>query len=176
MSEGQKIFFSGWFVFWLFDDSLSGERATKVNGMLDNHFTISDISDEVIDTAHKYIISVLINKKFRFFRIIKKEERSGNSFLEIEKVAEIIGYEELGYRTVDRKCYPVGKKVVFLERSELTDALDALTAIQLDVILRSVFSEIRQEELAREYGISKRMVQKHKAAAIKKLRRLLSEK
>lgn len=144
--------------------------------MFDKHFSLSDISDEVVDTAHKYLISVMLNKKFRLFRIIKKEERYGKSFLEIEKVAEIIGYEELGYRKVDRKCYPVGNKLVLLERSELTEALDALTPMQLNVILRSVFSEITQEELAKEYGVSKRMIQKHKAAAIKNLRRLLSEK
>lgn len=176
MSEGQKIFFSGWFVFWLFDDSLYGERAIKVNNMFDKHFSLSDISDEVVDTAHKYFISVLLNKKFRNFRVNKSKEIHRRSVPPIEQVAEIIGCEELGYRTVDRKCYRVGNVLVFIERSELSEALDALTTIQRDVIMRSVFTDITQEQLSKEYGITKRMVQKHKAAAIRNLRRLLSEK
>lgn len=144
--------------------------------MFDNRFSLSDISDEVVDTAHRYIISVLLNRKFRYFRNGKKKKRKMYSFLQIEQVEEIIGCEELGYRRVDRECYHAGDILVFLERSELTEALDELTSIQRDVILRSVFTKITQEELSKEYGITKRMVQKHKAAAIKKLRRLLSEK
>lgn len=173
---GSKNIFSGWFVFWLFDDSLYGERAIKVNNMFDKHFSLSDISDEVVDTAHKYFISVLLNKKFRNFRVNKSKEIHRRSVPPIEQVAEIIGCEELGYRTVDRKCYRVGNVLVFIERSELSEALDALTTIQRDVIMRSVFTDITQEQLSKEYGITKRMVQKHKAAAIRNLRRLLSEK
>ena len=65
---------------------------------------------------------------------------------------------------------------MFIERSELSEALDALTTIQRDIIMRSVFTKVTQEQLSKEYGISRRMVQKHKAAAIRNLRRLLSEK
>lgn len=173
---GSKNIFSGWFVFWLFDDSLYGERAIKVNNMFDKHYSLSDISDEVVDTAHKYFISVLVNKKFRNFRVNKSKEKHRRSVLPLEQVAEIIGCEELGYRTVDRKCYRVGNILVFIEKSELSDALDALTTMQRDIIMRSVFTNITQEQLSIEYGISKRMVQKHKAAAIRNLRRLLSEK
>ena len=107
---------------------------------------------------------------------ILNQEPSARSYLQIEQVAEIVGCEELGYRTADSKCFRVGNVLVFMEKSEITEALDALTPIQLDVIMRSVFTSITQEELSKEYGISKRMVQKHKAAALKKLRRLLSEK
>lgn len=144
--------------------------------MFDKHYSLSDISDEVVDTAHKYFISVLVNKKFRNFRATKSKEMHRRSVLPLEQVAEIIGCEELGYRTVDRKCYRVGNILVFIEKSELSDALDALTSMQRDIIMRSVFTNITQEQLSIEYGISKRMVQKHKAAAIRNLRRLLSEK
>lgn len=144
--------------------------------MFDKHFLLSDISDEIVDTAHKYLISVLINSKFRNFKVNKPKEIRRRSNVPLEEVAEIIGCEELGYRTVDRKCYRVGNVLVFIERSELSEALDALTAMQRDIIMRSVFTKITQEQLSKEYGITKRMVQKHKAAAIRNLRRLLSEK
>ena len=61
-----------------------------------------------------------------------------------------------------------------MEKSELTEALHTLNPIQLDILLKSILLEQSQESLAAEYGISKRMVRKHKQNALDKLRRRLA--
>ena len=40
--------------------------------MFDNHFSLSDIRIEVIETADNYMKAVLINTKKRYFRILRK--------------------------------------------------------------------------------------------------------
>lgn len=142
--------------------------------MFDNHFTLSDIHIEVIDTADKYLKGVLINTKHRYFRILRRHERDGITIFELEKYESNLAYEENGYHGVDSECFVVGNDTIVMEKSELTEALFSLTPIQRDILLRSVFTTISQKELAKEYGITVRMVQKHKFAAIAKLRRRLT--
>lgn len=142
--------------------------------MFDNHFTLSDIHIEVIDTADKYMKGVLINTKRRYFRILRRLERDGITILELEKYESNLAYEEKGYHRVDSECFVVGNDTIVMERSELTDALLSLTHIQRDIFMKSVFTNYTQKELAKEYGITVRMVQKHKSAAIAKLRRRLT--
>lgn len=43
--------------------------------MFDNHFSLSDIRIEVIETADNYMKAVLINTKKRHFRILRKLDR-----------------------------------------------------------------------------------------------------
>lgn len=142
--------------------------------MFDNQFTLSDIRIEVIDTADRYMKGVLVNTKNRYFRVLRKLERDGITVFELEKYDSNLAYEEEGYRGVDSECFVVGNETITLEKSELTDALLALTPMQLDILLKSVFTEMSQKELAKEYGITVRMVQKHKYIALEKLRRRLT--
>lgn len=142
--------------------------------MFDNPFSLSDIRIEVIDTADRYMKTVLINSKHRYFRVLRKQERYGITIFELEKYESNLAYEEAGYHKVDTEHFVVGNETITLERSELTEALLSLTPMQLEILLKSVFMDISQEKLAAEYGITKRMVQKHKYAALKKLRRRLT--
>ena len=142
--------------------------------MYDDQFTLSDIRIEVIDTADKYMKGVLINTKHRYFRVLRKHERNGITIFELEKYDSNLAYEEQGYHGVDNECFVVGNETIEMERSDLTDALLSLTSIQRDILLKSVFTNDTQKSLAKEYGITVRMVQKHKFAAIAKLRRRLT--
>lgn len=142
--------------------------------MFDNPFTLSDIHIEVIDTADRYMKAVLINTKNRYFRVLRKHERNGITIFELEKYESNLAYEERGFKTIDSECFVVGKETITLEQSELTEALHILTPIQLDILLKSTLLEVSQEELAAEFGISKRMVRKHKHNALERLRRRLT--
>lgn len=142
--------------------------------MNDNPFIISDIRIEVVDTADRYMKAVLINKKKRYFRVLRKHERNGITFYELEKLESNLASEENGYNKIDSECFTVGKDSISLEKSELTEALHTLSPIQLDILLKTVLLEQSQESLAYEYGISKRMVRKHKQNALEKLKRRLA--
>ena len=142
--------------------------------MFDNKFTLSDIRIEVIETADRYMKAVLINTKNRYFRLLRKIDRDGITVFELEKYESNLAYEESGFAKIDSECFLVGGESITMERSELTDALLTLTPIQLDVLLKSILLERSQEEIATEYGITTRMVRKHKHIALQKLRRRLT--
>lgn len=142
--------------------------------MFDNQFTLSDIRIEVIETADRYMKAVLINAKNRYFRLLRKIDRDGITVFELEKYESNLAYEESGFAKIDSECFLVGGESVTMERSDLTDALLTLTPIQLDIMLKSILLEISQEEIATEYGITTRMVRKHKHIALQKLRRRLT--
>lgn len=142
--------------------------------MFDNHFTLSDIRIEVIETADKYMKTVLINTKKRYFRVLRKMERNGITVFELEKYETNLAVEESGFAKIDNECFAIGGETIAMEKSELTEALRSLTPIQLDILLKSVILEKTQEELAAEYGITKRMIRKHKHIPLEKLRRRLT--
>ena len=142
--------------------------------MFGNKFTLSDIRIDVIETADRYMKAVLINTKNRYFRLLKKIDRDGITVFELEKYESNLAYEESGFAKIDSECFLVGSESITMERSDLTDALLTLTPIQLDVLLKSILLERSQEEIATEYGITTRMVRKHKHIALQKLRRRLT--
>lgn len=141
--------------------------------MFDNPFTLSDIRLEVIDTADRYMKAVLINTKNRYFRVLRKLEQNGITIFELEKYESNLTYEEKGFSEIDCESFVVGKETISLEKSELTEALHSLTPIQLEILLKTTLLEMTQETIAAEFGISKRMVRKHKHNALEKLRRRL---
>ncbi len=142
--------------------------------MLGNPFILSDISSDITDTADKYIKRVLINAKKRYFRILRKKNWNGVTVFELEKYESNMAYEESGFARIDSECFLVGGETIAMQRSDLTDALLTLTPIQLDVLLKSVLLDRSQEEIAQEYGITTRMVRKHKHVALEKLKRRLT--
>ena len=118
--------------------------------------------------------AVLINTKKRYFRVLRKMERNGITVFELEKYEANLTFEEKGFDGLDNEYFVIGSETVTMEKSELTEALRTLTPIQLDILLKSVLLERTQEELAAEYGITKRMIRKHKYIALEKLRRRLN--
>lgn len=144
--------------------------------MIDKPFVLSDIRIEVIDIADKYMKAVLINTKRRYYRVLRKRERYGITLCELEKYESNLIYEENGFNMVDSERFIIGKESIVLEKEELTEALQALSPIQLEILLKSILLGMNLIDIAVECGISERMVQKHKHNALEKLRRrLISE-
>ena len=142
--------------------------------MIDTQFSLADIHIEVAETADRYIKAVLINAKKRYFRVLRKLERNGILIFDLEKYASNMFCEEDGYSKVDNEIFIVGQELFTMEKSELTEALFMLTPTQRDILLRAVLLRQSQEEIASVYGITTRMVRKHKHIALEKLRRSLT--
>ena len=142
--------------------------------MIDTQFSLADIHTEVMETADRYIKAVLINAKKRYFRVLQKLERNGILIFDLEKYASNLFCEEDGYSKVDNEIFIVGQELFTMEKSELTEALFMLTPTQRDILLRAILLRQSQEEIASIYGITTRMVRKHKHIALEKLRRSLT--
>ncbi len=142
--------------------------------MVENRFTASNIDKEIKDTADKYIKTVLINTKRSYYRVLCKIERSGIRIYELERFESNLFCEDRGFCEIDTECFMIDRESIILEKSELTEALLSLTKLQLEILLKSVLSDKSQGEIAAEYGITTRMVRKHKLIALEKLRRRLT--
>lgn len=142
--------------------------------MLGSLFSLSDIHIDVVDTADKYMKAVLINAKNRYYKMLRKLERNGVTIFELEKYETNLACEETGFALIDNEKFFVGSETITLEKSELTEALMTLTPTQLDILLKTVLLKIPQEEIAAQYDVSKRMIQKHKRTALDKLKRRLT--
>ena len=87
--------------------------------MYDKPFTLSDIRIEVIDTADRYMKTVLINTKNRYFRVLRKHQRNGITIYELEKYESNLAYEENGFTTVDSERFVVGKDTIHWKSQSL---------------------------------------------------------
>lgn len=145
--------------------------------MVTNRLKVSDIDTEMKEIADKYIKTVLINAKRSYYRVLRKNEREGMSAYDLTICKSNLFIEEKGYSEIDMECFCVDCELFAIEKSELTDALLSLTRLQLEILLKSVLTDKSQAEIAAQYGITTRMVRKHKLIALEKLRRrLLDEK
>lgn len=142
--------------------------------MTDIYFSLSDIHEDVLHTSDKYMKKVLINAKHRFFRNSQEGDPSGHPHYELEQCQAVLFYEESGFLLADSEVFDIGGERIRLERSELTEALLTLSKQQLDIILQLVLLKTPQEQLAAEFGISDRMIRKHRDNAFAKLRRYLT--
>ena len=142
--------------------------------MTDNYFSLSDIHEGVLHTADKYMKKVLINAKRSFFRELKDKDPTGHPYYALESCQAVLTYEETGFLLADSETFEVGGQRIYLERSDLTDALLSLPKRQLEIILELVFLETPQEQLSAKFGISTRMIRKHRDSAFAKLRRHLT--
>lgn len=145
--------------------------------MVTNRLKVSDIDTEMKEIADKYIKAVLINAKRSYYRVLRKNEREGMSAYDLTICKSNLFIEEKGFSEIDMECFCVDCELFAIEKSELTDALLSLTRLQLEILLKSVLTDKSQAEIAAQYGITTRMVRKHKLIALEKLRRrLLDEK
>lgn len=141
--------------------------------MKNNQFTLLDLTDDLIEHADMYIKRVLINKKRRYFRRLRKLERNGVTILELEKYESNLIYEDPGYEEFDITHFYIDDNVISISMTELASALKELTGLQLNILMKNEILGVSVESLAREYGISKRMVRKHRQVALEKLQKRL---
>lgn len=143
--------------------------------MFDDFFTLHDIQYEVVSAADKYIKIVLINAKNKYFRTSQRTQKNRLHLLKISLDDCNQAFANSLFSIIDPEYYHLGDEIIQLDKSDLTDAMQSLTPIQLAVFLQSALKSKSQKELAAEYGVSKRMIQKHKHNAIIKLRKRLEK-
>ena len=132
-------------------------------------FSLEDISEELLDYVDKYLKTVISNAKRRYYRKTKRPRKYGIVFVELDKYAEDLHYDEALCQLIDVQ----GVKIPILN-PELADTLRSLTETQRLVLLKNVVLKIPMKQIALELGISIGMVEKHKNNAIRIIKRRMS--
>ena len=137
-------------------------------------FSLEDISEELLDYVDKYLKTVISNAKRRYYRKTKRPRKYGIVFVELDKYAEDLHYDEPGFEQALCQLIAVqGVKIPILN-PELADTLRSLTETQRLVLLKNVVLKIPMKQIALELGISIGMVEKHKNNAIRIIKRRMS--
>ncbi len=137
-------------------------------------FSLEDISEELLDYVDKYLKTVISNAKRRYYRKTKRPRKYGIVFVELDKYAEDLHYDEPGFEQALCQLIDVqGVKIPILN-PELADTLRSLTETQRLVLLKNVVLKIPMKQIALELGISIGMVEKHKNNAIRIIKRRMS--
>ena len=137
-------------------------------------FSLEDISEELLDYVDKYLKTVISNAKRRYYRKTKRPRKYGIVFVELDKYAEDLHYDEPGFEQALFQLIDVqGVKIPILN-PELADTLRSLTETQRLVLLKNVVLKIPMKQIALELGISIGMVEKHKNNAIRIIKRRMS--
>ena len=137
-------------------------------------FSLEDISEELLDYVDKYLKTVISNAKRRYYRKTKRPRKYGIVFVELDKYAEDLNYDEPGFEQALCQLIDVqGVKIPILN-PELADTLRSLTETQRLVLLKNVVLKIPMKQIALELGISIGMVEKHKNNAIRIIKRRMS--
>ena len=132
------------------------------------------ISEELLDYVDKYLKTVISNAKRRYYRKTKRPRKYGIVFVELDKYAEDLNYDEPGFEQALCQLIDVqGVKIPILN-PELADTLRSLTETQRLVLLKNVVLKIPMKQIALELGISIGMVEKHKNNAIRIIKRRMS--
>lgn len=137
-------------------------------------FSLEDISEELLDYVDKYLKTVISNAKRRYYRKTKRPRKYGIVFVELDKYAEDLHYDEPGFEQALCQLIDVqGVKIPILN-PELADTLRSLTETQRLVLLKNVALKIPMKQIALELGVSIGMVEKHKKNAICAIKRRMS--
>lgn len=137
-------------------------------------FSLEDISEELLDYVDKYLKTVISNAKRRYYRKTKRPRKYGIVFVELDKYAEDLHYDDPGLEKALCQLIDVqGVKIPVLN-PELADALRSLTETQRLVLLKNVVLKIPMKQIALELGVSIGMVEKHKNNAIRIIKRRMS--
>ena len=137
-------------------------------------FSLEDISEELLDYVDKYLKTVISNAKRRYYRKTKRPRKYGIVFVELDKYAEDLHYDEPGFEQALCQLIDVqGVKIPILN-PELADTLRSLTETQRLVLLKNVALKIPLKQIALELGVSIGMVEKHKKNAICAIKRRMS--
>lgn len=134
-----------------------------------------DINDELIDYIDKYIKTVIINTKRRYYKNQKREEKYGVVLVELEKFEENLFYEEPGYNDVVYDYIVVDGINIPVYNPCLYEALSALTNLQRTVLIKNIVLDLPLKDIAHMLGISKRMAEKHKHNALKSVRKKMKK-
>lgn len=138
-------------------------------------FTLHDINSEIKICADSYLRTVIINKKRHYIRKITKLSRHGISLLELEKFESNLTYNDSYFNRIGTTYFCIKGQHIPIRIPELAEALSELPEIHLQVLLQTVILKIPIEDLAKEFGVTKRMINIHKRNAIQELRKKLKD-
>lgn len=131
--------------------------------MKPNDISIEVFENELIPYADRYFKKVIINSKNTYFKEIIKRQKYGIEFVSFSKCND----DDL---RVDEKGYEMAVNPT-LETPALLTAFCQLTHLQQKVLIYNVILKIPLREIADKFNVSQRMIEKHKANALKKLKR-----
>lgn len=138
-------------------------------------YTLHDINDKVADSADLYLRTVIINKKRQYIRRITKLSRHGISMLELEKYESNLAYNENYLNCYEVTYFYVKGQYIAIRIPEIAEALSILPEIHLQVLMQSTVLKIPIADIAKEFGVSKRMINIYKSNAINELRKKLKD-
>ncbi len=147
---------------------------TRLEGFFRSEKGIDDIDAGLLNYIDKYFKTVIINCKKRYYGKFSRLQKRGIVFVELEKYAENLRYDEAGFEKVICQYIDVQGIKIPVYNPELAEALLSLSETQRLVLIRNVVFDIPMKQIAFELGISKRMVEKHKHNALQAVRRMLN--
>lgn len=135
----------------------------------------TDITPELAEMTDMYLKRVLINRKKRYYR--ERATKNGNYIvLGFETYENNLMYEEKGFDEANATIFTVKNIRIPIMQSELANAMQTLTTMQLQILLKVEVLGITTKEIAEEYGITQRMVCKHRCCALDKIKKALGRK
>ena len=137
-------------------------------------FSLEDISVELLDYVDRYLKTVISNTKRRYYRKIKRAREYGIVFVELDKYADDLRYDDPGLEQVLCQMIDVQEINIPVLNPELAEALRSLTETQRLVLLKNVVLNIPMKQIALELGVSIGMVEKHKKNAMRAIKRRMS--
>lgn len=138
-------------------------------------FSISDISDDLVQYTDMYMKRVIINAKRHYYREKSKMQKHGIVFVDLETFAETLGYKDARFEKVLCQYIEVKGIRISVHHPDPAMALLALTETQRSVLIQNVVFNITLKQIACDLKISERMVRKHKHNAIESVRRRLKQ-
>lgn len=143
--------------------------------MKDRKYTLHDINGEITESADSYLRTVIINCKRQYIRKITKLSRHGITMLELERYESNLLFNDGYFEKIETAYFYISGVQIPIEIPELAEALNSLSEIHLQVIMQSAVLKIPIEIIAKEFGVSKRMINIYKRDAIEELKRRLKE-
>ncbi len=136
-------------------------------------FTLYDINEEIIKSADSYLRTVIINRKRYYIRNKTKLLRHGITLFELDKYESNLSYYDKHFESIEAITFYIRGNYIPIHIQEIAEALNDLNEIQLQVLMQTAVLKIPIEVIAKELGVSKRMVNIYKRKAIEKVRKRL---
>jgi hypothetical protein len=137
-------------------------------------FTLKDIEPQLIEDVDKYIKTTIANSVKRYYKKQNRHRKYQIVFYSYEECIEEIGYEE-NFTDICARYIDIDGHRIPVYNQSLFKALFELSSIQRNVLLRNVVLKTPMAQIAKDFGISQRMIQRHKHNAIDKVRRSMKK-
>lgn len=140
--------------------------------MKPNDISIEVFENELIPYADRYFKKVIINSQNTYFKEIIKRQKYGIEFVAFSECNDDdLRVDEKGYEMAVSPTLETKEFRITLETPALLTAFCQLTHLQQKVLIYNVILKIPLREIADKFNVSQRMIEKHKANALKKLKR-----